>query len=56
LDNVDELQEPEAIAEYTNRMLRDTTNKCEHFPCQLFDDQVFDAGPDRGGTGIGGPL
>jgi hypothetical protein len=47
---------PESIAQYTNRILRDTTARCPHFPCNQFNDEVFEAGPDRGGSGIGGPL
>lgn len=48
----------EQIAEYTNYILRSTVQQCElSFPCTLFHkEELFGAGPERGGTQIGGPL
>lgn len=48
---------PEELALYVNGVLNETTVGCEHFPCyKTYTDEVFGAGPDRGGTGVGGPL
>lgn len=44
-----------AIANYTNLMLRKSMQKCRKFPCQM-TEEIFEAGPDRGGKGVGGPL
>mmetsp|Transcript_25384 Transcript_25384/g.42311 ORF Transcript_25384/g.42311 Transcript_25384/m.42311 type:complete len:492 (-) Transcript_25384:70-1545(-) len=52
----DSLLSAEAIAEYINSILTNQIKICRQFPCSKFTNQVFDAGPDRGGTGIGGPL
>jgi hypothetical protein len=43
------------IANYTNTMLQKSMQKCRKFPCQM-TEEVFEAGPDRGGKGVGGPL
>lgn len=50
----------EGIAGYVNGLLTDFVQKCTDeskffVPCE-FPDEVFEAGPDRGGKGIGGPL
>lgn len=46
----------EDIAKYLNGVLLDSTTACiDHGDCE-YEDQVFEAGRDRGGAGIGGPL
>jgi len=47
------------IAEYANKQLQQDFSTCTALPCQ--DQQssakeLYEAGPDRGGAGIGGPL
>lgn len=47
------------VARYTNEVLLNSINACKSLPCKLgqkTDRELFDAGPDRGGMGIGGPL
>ena len=44
------------IANYTNNLLNQFINNCDSFPCADFTHELFQAGPDRGGRGIGGPL
>lgn len=46
---------PQEIVDYTNGILHHKINTCSHFPCKL-PDELFEAGPERGGKGIGGPL
>jgi hypothetical protein len=48
-DNVD------AIANYTNTELIKDVNKCLFKKCSL-KGELYDAGPERYGKGIGGPL
>jgi len=43
------------IERYVNAVLYQTVSGCVSFPCR-FKHPVFDAGPDSGGRGIGGPL
>ncbi len=45
----------DAIAEYVNGMLKFNAFQCSTPPCK-FEGELFDSGPDRGGSGIGGPL
>jgi hypothetical protein len=63
---VDQLQKtlsdpsPEGMARHVNDLLVKFVEKCTDetklfVPCEFHDD-VFEAGPDRGGKGIGGPL
>jgi hypothetical protein len=45
------------VAEAANAILRNFVAECKGvLPCPEKDDPFFDAGPDRGGIGIGGPL
>lgn len=45
------------FADAANAILRGFIAKCEgKLPCRESADPFFDAGPDRGGAGIGGPL
>lgn len=45
------------MAEYANGLLRTHAAKnCKNIPCKPFKHEFFDAGPDRGGAGVGGPL
>lgn len=46
----------EDIVNYTNVLLQTHTSECNEYPCKNFDAQLFEAGPDRGGRAIGGPL
>ena len=46
---------PYQLANYTNNELKKTLAACRAYPCKL-DGELFEAGPDRGGKGIGGPL
>ena len=49
---------PEQIMNYTNDLLRKVVGQCSTFPCRMNEDryELFEAGRDRGGPGIGGPL
>ncbi len=47
---------PEDITSYLNGILIDTTISCVNDGVCEYDDQIFEAGRDRGGSGIGGPL
>ena len=43
--------------EHTNTLLKQAVYDCGEFPCRDgFEHEVFEAGPDRGGTHIGGPF
>mgnify|MGYP006179484613 CR=1 FL=1 len=47
------------IAEYANQQLRQDFSTCTALPCQdkkSSAKELYEAGPDRGGAGIGGPL
>lgn len=44
----------EQLAKYVNLLVHEVAEKCKKF-C-AFNGAVFDAGPDRGGTSIGGPI
>ncbi|KAJ1392890.1 hypothetical protein B484DRAFT_459368 [Ochromonadaceae sp. CCMP2298] len=46
----------EEIAGYVNGVLSKQVAACTRFPCHEFGHEVFEAGPDRGGSGIGGPF
>lgn len=47
----------ERITAYTNSILLESVSSCRTFPCQTaFADELFEAGPDRGGKKLGGPL
>lgn len=46
---------PEEIVKYINEKLVADTLKCQNKWCK-FEDELYDAGPDRYGDGIGGPL
>jgi hypothetical protein len=51
-----EIESAEAISSFINKSLRDHVQDCDGLnPCQ-FEDELYDSGPDRGGTAIGGPL
>ena len=56
LDEKNGVLHPEDVAKYTNKVLVDTVKKCKSYPCDKFTDEVFEAGPDRKGDGVGGPL
>jgi hypothetical protein len=43
------------IVNYSNELLKFKISKCKKSLCK-FTDELFEAGPDRGGSGIGGPL
>ena len=43
------------IVSYMNGILIDKTASCASESC-AYADEIFEAGKDRGGTGIGGPL
>ena len=46
-----------AIAEHMNSILQEHTRGCPGFGRRCpYDDEIFQAGPDRGGDGIGGPF
>jgi hypothetical protein len=45
-----------AAAEYINTVVLQAISGCKKFPCPEFTHELFEAGPDRGGKGIGGPL
>ena len=47
---------PLAIAAYSNDLPKTHLAQCSSFPCKDFEHEFFEAGPDRGGAGIGGPL
>lgn len=44
------------MAEYMNDLLTKNVGKCKNIPCKEFKHEFFEAGPDRGGSGVGGPL
>ena len=48
---------PEGLAEYLNKQLVNKITRCRaaNSACQ-FDDEAFEAGPERGGDNIGGPF
>eukprot|EP01035_Chromulina_nebulosa_P019534 gene19534-25432_t len=46
---------PEDISEYINDALKENTASCKSSRCN-YDDEVFEAGRDRGGSSIGGPI
>lgn len=51
-----QLSEAEHIANYTNSHLIRSLAKCTRLPCNTIDrDELYKAGPSRGGDGIGGP-
>ena len=56
LDEKNGVLDPEDVAKYTNKMLVDTVKQCQRYPCDKFTDEVFEAGADRGGDNVGGPL
>eukprot|EP01036_Dinobryon_divergens_P036455 gene36455-47466_t len=45
----------EMVADHVNSELLSTLSGCTRFPCPL-RNPIFEAGPERGGRGIGGPL
>lgn len=49
--------EAHALAEHTNKLLFDAVKKCSHedAACKM-RHEVFEAGPERGGSSIGGPF
>ena len=52
-----EISSPERIVNDTASHLVRAVGACASFPCRSINShEVFDAGPDRGGRGIGGPL
>lgn len=56
LDEKNGVLDPEDIVKYTNKILVDTIKKCPRYPCDKFTDEIFEAGADRGGDNVGGPL
>ena len=47
----------DAIADHMNHVLIDHTMRCPGFGKRCaYDDEIFEAGPDRGGRSIGGPF
>ncbi len=53
LDNVS----ADSIAHHMNQVLIDHTTRCPGFGKRCaYDDEIFEAGPDRGGRNIGGPF
>jgi hypothetical protein len=49
------ISKPEQIDAYINMMLKGSLESCTRQPCAL-EDEVFEAGRDRGGAHIGGPF
>ena len=47
---------PIEIAAYFNNILQSYLAQCKSVPCAPSKNEFFEAGPDRGGTHIGGPL
>jgi hypothetical protein len=46
--------DPKEIVEITNKNLRQEVEKCKNKKCG-FQTAMYEAGPERGGSGIGGP-
>lgn len=44
-----------SIANYINSEIKSVVSQCRSKYCRL-NGELFEAGPDRGGAGIGGPL
>ncbi len=50
------LDSAETISNYTNNHLVYSVSQCSRLPCQsITKDELYEAGPSRGGSGIGGP-
>lgn len=45
----------DAVTNFTSQALVSAVERCARIPCKI-KGEVFDAGPDRGGRSIGGPL
>jgi hypothetical protein len=45
----------EDIVAHANSLLKHAVQNCHRIPCS-FDHDMFQAGPERGGRGIGGPM
>lgn len=46
----------EEIVNHAITSLRTAVSRCTGIPCKTIKGELYDAGPDRGGAGIGGPL
>jgi len=51
------IQQPtvESLVQYVNQHLEQVVALCTSFPCNAFTHELYQAGPSRGGNGIGGP-
>lgn len=50
------LETAEEISNYTNNHLVYSVSQCNRLPCPaITKDELYEAGPSRGGKGIGGP-
>lgn len=50
-----DIETAQQISTFINKSLRDNVQACNGLvPCK-FEDELYDSGPDRGGTAIGGP-
>eukprot|EP01031_Cornospumella_fuschlensis_P025996 gene25996-31391_t len=51
-----DIQTPPQLVNHTHNQLVQAIKRCDGFPCRTIKGEVFDAGPDRGGSGVGGPF